>query len=322
MNRRAKKGLLAGRFSPLHEGHLFVCRTALQLCDELTILVAGPGGGDGTGSERPGQMKQLFPKARILYDGEQRADFGMIEPEHIKRLHPEPIDLIFGSNANVHRLAKALGAQSVVLDPDKEAVTGAWTTARAGTFDYREHLERSKAAAPVRRVCVTGPESTGKTTLAKNLAAQYATLYVPEYGRIYDEQYRPENWTPAQLVTIAETHRAMRRALEPLADRLLVEDTDALLTTVWSEALAGSVDPWFDQDFELADLYLLTDIDVPWVGDGLRLFGKEEERRAFFEKARAVLETRGANYIVLSGDWDERRARAIEAVSALVSEET
>lgn len=114
----------------------------------------------------------------------------------------------------------------------------------------------------------------------------------------------------------------MRHALEPLATRVLMEDTDALLTTVWSEALAGSVDPWFDQDFELADLYLLTDIDVPWVGDGLRLFGRQEERRAFFDKAKAVLDTRGANYIVLSGNWETRKHTAIAAVNSLLNEGT
>lgn len=314
------RGLLPGKFMPLHEGHLFVCSTALQLCDELTILVAGHDDGDGTGSARPERMKQLFPEARILSYDEQPTDLGMIGLEQIRRLHPEPIDLIFGSNDYVHRLSMELGAQSVVLDPDHEAVTGAWTAARADTFDYKEHLPKRKDASAVRRVCVTGPESTGKTTLAKDLAAQYATLYVPEYGRIYDEQYRPGNWTPAHLVTIAETHRAMRRALELLADRVLVEDTDALLTTVWSEALAGSVDPWFEQKFELADLYLLTDIDVPWVGDGLRLFGKEEERRAFFDKAKAVLDARGANYIILSGNWEERKKTAIDAVETLLEE--
>ncbi len=93
-----------------------------------------------------------------------------------------------------------------------------------------EHLPLPVRPHFTKRVCVTGPESTGKSTLTKDLARHFETLYMPEYGRIYDEQYRPTEWTPKHLVTIAQTHQAMRRALLPEVNRVLIEDTELLVT--------------------------------------------------------------------------------------------
>lgn len=321
------RGFVLGKFMPPHAGHAFLCRAATQLCDELTILVCSLDGDPIPGSVRFDWMKQLFPEARVLHYGEDIAqepgdhpEFWALWRDLINSVHPEPVAKVFGSDPSVHQLAAELGATCVILDPDREAMPVPATAVRQGPQGNWELLPPVVRLYFARRVCVTGPESTGKSTLTRDLARHYDTLYMPEYGRIYDEHYRPADWTPAHLVTIAQTHQAMRRALLPEANRVLVEDTDALLTEVWCDALAGEIDPWFNGEIELADLYLLTDIDVPWVSDGLRLFGKDEERRAFFEKAKAVLDRRGANYIVLSGTWDERKAKAIAAVDALLEE--
>lgn len=320
------RGFLLGKFMPPHAGHVFLCRAAQELCDELTILVCSLEGDPIPGAVRLAWMKEMFPRALVLHftddipqEPKDHPDFWTIWRTLINQLHPEPIDKVFGSDPYVHQLAQELGATCVILDPDREAAPISGTAVREAPLKHWDLLPPLVRAHYAKRVCVTGPESTGKSTLTKDLAAHYQTLYMPEYGRIYDEQYSPEDWSPAHLVTIAQVHQAMRRALLPEVNRVLIEDTDALLTEVWCDALAGEIDPWFKGDMELADLYLLTDIDVPWVSDGLRLFGKEEERRAFFDKARAVLERRGANYILLSGDWESRKATAIAAVDALLA---
>lgn len=296
MTRAVTRGFLLGKFMPPHEGHVFLGRAASLLCDELTILVCSLEDDPIPGALRFEWMHELFPEARVLHWGEDipqepedHADFWTIWRDLINKLHPEPVDRVFGSDPYVHRLAQELGAECVILDPDREAVPVSGAAIRKAPLEHWDLLPAVVKPFYLKRVCVFGPESTGKTTLAKDLAAHFETLYMPEYGRIYDEQFRPGDWTPAHLVTIAETHEAMRRALGPKANRLLIEDTDVLLTAVWSDALAGAVDPWFDRDIELADLYLLTDIDVPWVGDGLRLFGEEEERRAFLRRQRQRL---------------------------------
>ncbi|MFT5482750.1 MAG: HTH-type transcriptional repressor of NAD biosynthesis genes [Halieaceae bacterium] len=318
---------MLGKFMPPHKGHEFLCRTASQLCDQLTILVCSLPNDPVPGTVRHDWMQQLFPEAQVLhYDKkipQQPSDhpqFWSIWRDLIQQLHPSPIHRIFGSDPYVHRLAKELNAECVIIDPDHEAVPISAASILSTPLAHWHLLPELVKPHFLKRICLFGPESTGKTTLAKELAKHYNTSYMPEYGRIYDEQYHPDDWINDHLVTIAQVHEAMRRALEPIANRLIIEDTDAVLTAVWSETLTGSVDPWFASTPELADLYLLTDIDVPWIDDGLRLFGKPEERRAFFEKSKAALDDRGANYVTLSGSWTARRNKATSSIDSLLNQ--
>ena len=88
----------------------------------------------------------------------------------------------------------------------------------------------------VRRVCIFGPESTGKSSLAKDLAAHFKTIHVPEYAQILLAQQGGE-LSEADLILIARGQLAAEAALARRANRLLVCDTDLLTTSIWSEAL-------------------------------------------------------------------------------------
>ncbi len=158
-----------------------------------------------------------------------------------------------------------------------------------------------------------GPESTGKTTLSKKLAQRYQTIVVPEYGRIHTEQFGVE-CSEADIARIAQGHVALIKAALRQANRLLILDTDQVLTAVWSDMLLGHRDPWLARFDETADLYLLCDIDVPWVDDGTRYFRDEETRRRFMAACKNELEVRELSHVVISGDWDRRLEQAIKAV--------
>lgn len=127
-------------------------------------------------------------------------------------------------------------------------------------------------------ICLHGPESTGKSTLIEQLAKRYATVFVPEYGRTFAETHGTD-FTMADLVEIARTHDAMTQAARATGANLLFLDTDPLMTAVWADMLFGTRDPWFDAWHGTADLYLLLDIDLPWVEDGTRLFGSTAARQ-------------------------------------------
>ena len=78
----------------------------------------------------------------------------------------------------------------------------------------------------------------------------------------------------------------------------------------------GDRDPWFDTWDGVADLYLLLDIDLPWIDDGTRLFGSDADRRRFFDLSRAELERREVRYAVIGGYGPDRRAAALAAIDA------
>ena len=113
-------------------------------------------------------------------------------------------------------------------------------------------------------------------------------------------------------------HLAGVQAASLRANRVLIEDTDPVLTAVWSDTLAGSRDPWFDAYRDYPDLYLLCDIDLPWVDDGTRYFRDPAVRRNFQRACERELVTRGVKFVRIQGTPEQRRAKAIEAVDVLL----
>jgi NadR type nicotinamide-nucleotide adenylyltransferase len=167
----------------------------------------------------------------------------------------------------------------------------------------------------LRTICLHGPESTGKSTLAPQLARHFDSTWVAEFGRTYTEMFGI-GWTMADLVGIARAHDAKTRAAVATGELPVILDTDPLMTCVWAEMLYGRHDPWFDAWTNTADLYLLFDIDLPWIADGTRMFGTVAERQKFFDLSRAILERRGVRWAMVSGEGDRRFLNALEAIHA------
>ena len=171
----------------------------------------------------------------------------------------------------------------------------------------------------IRRICVTGPESTGKTTLTRQLAELTHAEWIPEASRLYAERVnRP--LLAGDVSPIAREHLALA---DPAAERArsrgaaLVLDTDLVSTVVYARHYYAMVPPWIEraERARRADLYLLCDVDVPWVPDGVR--DRPAEREAMFDLFRRALARRRANFIVVRGDWAARWALARDAVAYL-----
>lgn len=163
----------------------------------------------------------------------------------------------------------------------------------------------------VPRICFFGPESTGKTTLSQALGEHFACPVIPEYGRTYTEKYNPQTWVNVDFLKIAWGHMALRHEAEKANPRLIIEDTDPVATAIWSDKLDVPRDPWFASYTETADLYFLTDIDLPWIDDRVRYWPDEERRKSFKQACLEELEQRHLSYVLLSGAWEDRRAQAI-----------
>jgi nicotinamide riboside kinase len=142
---------------------------------------------------------------------------------------------------------------------------------------------------------------------------------VPEYGRTYAEAHGTK-FAMADLLTIAaEQDRLMREAVA--ADpRLLLLDTDPLMTAAWAQMLFGAV-PEVLLGYAKAERYLLFSPDVPWTADGTRLFGTAVERARFAAIAEDVLVRTGVRYRQIDGDWAERERKAVAAIEALLRDD-
>ena len=166
-----------------------------------------------------------------------------------------------------------------------------------------------------RTICLHGPESTGKSTLAPRLAAHLGGEVAEEYGREYAEA-RGTDFTMHDLVEIARTHDAGVQTMLAAGLTPLILDTDPLMTAVWADMLFGRRDPWFERWDRTADLYLLFDIDLPWVADGTRMFGTPELRQRFFDLSKAELERRGVRWALVQGEGEARWESVLRAVEA------
>jgi len=174
----------------------------------------------------------------------------------------------------------------------------------------------------VLRVVVTGSESTGKTTLARDLAHHFHTAWVPEYARAYAEEKVAATGfglDAGDVEPIAHGQIAAEDRALPAARGILVLDTDVVSTTVYARHYYGHCPAWIDRaaSERRGDLYLLCDIDTPWVPDPQRdLPHVRDHMHALFARA---LDALGARYVTIRGGWEDRFAQAVDAVSALVS---
>lgn len=176
--------------------------------------------------------------------------------------------------------------------------------------------------ANVIKVVLFGPESTGKTTLAQELADHYKTEWVPEYAREYLQvKWDKEEKTcePQDLIPIAEGQIRLENYLTKKANKLLICDTDLLETKVYSEAYyLGYCEPVLEKYAlqNIYDLYLLTSIDIPWEKDDLR--DKPNQRERMFLYFKETLEKYNKNFVILSGDNKKRFKRAIKSIDKLL----
>ena len=168
------------------------------------------------------------------------------------------------------------------------------------------------------RVVVTGSECTGKSTLARELAAAYGVECVPEYVRTFVESIggRPQF---SDHGPIARGQKALEDEYRARATRLLIHDTDLLSTVAYCRAYFARCPEWIEAAAidRKAQLYLVCDIDVPWVADGLRDRGdrRDEMHRLF----QSVLTEAGATYVIVRGSREIRLAEARRQVDALMS---
>ena len=173
----------------------------------------------------------------------------------------------------------------------------------------------------MRTVCLHGPESTGKTTLASQLAEHFGAVAIPEYGRIYCEIFGNE-CDMEDLRAIRRGHDLLAATARRRARSLIVFDTDAVMTAVWADVLLAQRPDDLDRIDDPADLYLLCDIDVPFVADGIRYFPDQATRAAMFAQTKRELERRDLPFVTITGSRFVRLKTAVEAITARFPELT
>jgi len=324
-------GLALGKFWPLHAGHSNLINTALAQCRRVTVQLLVHPDEDIPLETRASWIREVHPSARLVsaYD-DAPVDFDdpAVWDRHmlvIKALLDAPVDAVFTSDDYGGELARRLNAHWVQVDPGRRENAISGTAVRANPEAFWNELSPCVRAHYVRRVVVTGAESTGTTTLARMLAAHLGCPWVGEFGREWSET-RPEGpfapWRSDEFVAIAQTQIAREdEAARVTPNRWLICDTDALATTLWHErymghasAAVGEVAARHPSPFAR----ILTGDDIPFVQDGLR--DGEHIRHAMQQRFRDAIagpEGRRAPWIEVRGGVEERLAASLAFLSSL-----
>lgn len=194
----------------------------------------------------------------------------------------------------------------------------------------------------IKKIVVIGPESTGKSTLCEQLAQQFEMQWCPEFAREYlianGKEYGFDD-----LLTIAKGQVALEEEYSSMVNSqwsmisqniyvnknsqraihhppLLFIDTDMYVMKVWNEYVFGKCHQFILDEIvsRKYDLYLLCNVDLPWVKDELREYPDEGPRKELFSIYKDLLINQQTSWVEISGGYDERLQKAIDAVNKIL----
>lgn len=313
-----RRGLVFGKFMPLHRGHQLLIEAAFAECDKVTILVYDSPIGGGSVERMPvakrvGWIADLYPQAeQILSMPDPWFDKpGHDGPEYAERYARAleflgAFDRVFTSEAGYGAFVEALGAEGRILDEARSLVPISGTAIRENLYEHRGWLDPLVYTSLIQKVVMVGTESTGKTTLARELARVYDTLWTHEFGREFWEAHG--GGTFADHLELAETQLRREQAAARHARDYLFCDTNAWTTLHWSLFTYGAADERLRRmvDRRMGDyVWVVCDRDIPYEDDGTRELLGSKAAEMHDRQVSDLLE-RGVDFITASGSLSDR----------------
>ena len=318
-----RRGLVVGKFMPLHRGHQLLIDTALAECDDVTVVVYDthpPGRYPPMPLRvRTGWLRELYPRLESIVGIEDPLPADESDDPAHAEIYAEqlaflgPFRRFYSSEPTYARFAELIGARHVLVDEARTLVPVSGTAIRDDPYRYRGMISPRVYSTLVQRVALVGTESLGKTTLAQALAERLETRWTHEYGRELWEAQDLEG-SFADHLRIAVRQREREDAALRHSRSFLFCDTNAWTTLHWSLRSYGWVD---DRLHDLVDrtmgdyVWIVCDDDFGWVRDGTRELAGEAAA-AFQQQQIRDLEARGVAFHVVSGNVEARVSRVLD----------
>ena len=320
-----KKGLIIGKFMPIHNGHIAMINFALSQCDDVTVSMSFTEHDPINADKSAAWIREIFwdnTKIRIQVVKDDFDNEKLSWDQRIKiwaafvKLNYPYTNVVISSESYGPLLADALAIHHLSFDSSRTKVPVSATQIREKPFQYWDYIPKEVKPYFVKKICLYGPESTGKSSMAKRMAEVYHTEFVPEVAR---EMISSNDFTLEDIIKIgwAQTERVLQKIRT--ANKVLFCDSDLITTQIYCRHYLQEVpEVLLELERQIKyDLYFLFDIDVPWIQDGLRDLGNQ--RNEMFDVFKNELEARSIPYIFVKGNWEEREAIVRGAVNKLFS---
>lgn len=292
-----KISFVLGKFYPLHIGHMSLIQFAQTQCDKLIVLVDNHVSYDISLSDRVKIIQKTFPHLEVrgieestFQEPSESSDFWNYWPKLIKQYIPEPIHSIIGSMGYVKTLAEKLNIEYIIIDNDRLGISICATEIRQNLKEKWNYLAPASKAFFTKKIAVVGAESSGKSTMCKNLARIFNTSYVPEYGRTYTE-FQGDQFCENSFIHIAQAHEAHANVLTTYAGPYFFYDTEAFVTAAWHEYFLHKENLQIEAmgKDQPIDLYILLPVQDNWVEDPVRYHKEKQEREMFYQNIKNKL---------------------------------
>ncbi len=340
-------GVVFGKFYPLHTGHIYLIQRACSQVDELHIILCHDEPRDKelfvnssmsqqpTVSDRLRWLLQTFKYQKNIHI--HLFDEQGIEPyphgwelwseamkAFLKDKNIRPSYIYSGEVNDVERYKKYLGIETHLIDPERSFMNIRGHQIRQAPFKYWEYIPTEVKPFFVRKVAILGGESSGKSTLVNKLANIFNTTSAWEFGRDYVFSHLGGDEMALQYSDydkIALGHAQYIDFAVKYANKVAFIDTDFITTQAFCKRYEGKEHPFVQAliDEYPFDLVILLENNTPWVADGLRSLGSDNDRQEFQTLLIDMLNQNNVEFVhVDSPDYDSRFLRCVELVQQLL----
>ncbi len=316
------RSVVIGKFMPLHNGHVYMINFAKNFSDELTVLV----------DNLPKEIETMSLEARVnilkkefkdiiikgidietYQEPEDAEDFWDFWKETIIRNVGYKPDYIIGSMDYIKKLAEVIGCQFIMVDKERDYIPISATIIRNAYKEYENgnysklkevynYLPNASREYYIKDIYIVGGESTGKTTLAKNLSTFLDTLFVKEYAEYYIKE-KSKDLNENDLLNIARGQLASQNTIRKDALYYCIHDTDIITTKIWYMKLFNQKETDIFDDLinrQKDGLYLLLDNNNEWIDDFHRYFKDQKDRDWFFNEFKNQLKFYNKKFLIIN----------------------
>jgi HTH-type transcriptional repressor of NAD biosynthesis genes len=315
------RGLVLGKFMPVHTGHVELITFASEKCDELIVWICVSDRETMPAHIRHKWISEVFahndkikPVVFIYYEkdlpntSESSKEISKKWSKAIQKSLPG-IDLIFTAEPYGEFVANFLNIKHIPF-PENKGISA--SQIRSNPYKYWKFLPVPVKKYYFKKVAVLGTESTGKTELTKKLAHHYQSDFVSEAGRDIVDITEQCTWSDLENISVQHAKAILLKERE--LNKLLFIDTDITITQSYARFLFNKsleVDNWI-VEANKCDVYLYLSNDAPFVQDGTRLT-LEERNRLHFSHIN-LLKEKNIAIEIITGSWDERFQKAIDVL--------